>query len=629
MARQPTTLIQLRNLIRAGRASAADKMLRGINNGSASLDVEKALLSLLRFEEQGEVEAFLGGIDLKTLDSASRCRWCMGRGICANRLRDPVGALSWLNQGLALARNTSDPAGLGELILERARVHSWMGSFARAHEDLAEALLLSSDAPSLRLAVLLRYADMYAEAERWPQAERFIARGMPLAEKLSGSVQAWQLHDCAIRVGQAQERPAAKSIAALEKDVNLLPDYLRFRLAVAETRGALARRQADEAQGFLEKLRRQTADMASDSYERAVATGLEGEEALLRGDSAKALPLLAEAGGWFESRDLAVPRLKLALLEADALMALARPDDAARLLGRLRDYCGKRGLQLQREAIDLAQQRHGLPRMAEIEQGRVASANAWNAARAYVIQGQLGQGGQGTVFRAHDTARDRPVAFKKLALPPGGEAFRALQHEVAALCRAQVTGVARIIACGTAEDGMAYLVQELVAGQNLRIGLPPDTAVRVALLAKLAATLDALHAHDLAHGDIKPENVIVDVSGLPVLVDFSAARFAGLGNSQNAATRAYLPWGWRARFMSPLHRDQFAFGLMLLEALTDTGPHQRVEWQAGTDARPTLEWAARAARTHPKSLPLLRQLLQPAPFGKPKPLYAGMAKLMT
>ncbi len=618
MARQENPVSLLRHLIRAGRASAADKLLRGIKKPSSALAVEQALLCLLRFEEQSEVEAFLAAIDPKTLDAAACCRWLMGRGICANRLRDPVGALSWLNQGIDLARKSYDAAGLGEIILERARVHSWMGSFARAHEDLAEVLFLSSEAPALRLPVLLRYADMYAEAERWPQAERFIARALPLAAKIDGSIHVWQLHDCAIRVALDQNKTAAHSITALENDARQLPDYLAFRLAVSEARSALQRKNLKQAGVFVAAVLRKTKHAGEESYERAVATGLEGALALLGNDAGTALPMLNHAGQWFESRDLAVPRVKLALLEADALMQLSRPDDAARLLSRLRDYCSRRGLQLQREAIDLALQRHGLPRMAEVEQGRVAAANAWNAARAYVLQGQLGQGGQGTVFRAHDTARDRPVAFKTLALK-GDDAFRALQHEVAALCRAQVPGVASIIACGTADGGLAYVVQELVQGQSLRHALPSNISARLSLLSQLAATLDRLHDNDLTHGDIKPENVIVDSAGNPVLVDFSAARFAGLSDSQNAATRAYLPTGWRARLMSARHRDQYAFGLMLLEALTDTGPERRGE----------NPWEELVMRALPSAQPLLRQLLKPLPYGKVKTLRSRMERLLT
>jgi serine/threonine protein kinase len=220
------------------------------------------------------------------------------------------------------------------------------------------------------------------------------------------------------------------------------------------------------------------------------------------------------------------------------------------------------------------------------------------------------------VFRAHDTARDRAVAFKKLSLPPGPEAFQALQHEVAALCRAQVPGVARIIACGTAEDGIAYIVQELVSGKNLRNALPSDMTARLQLLTQLATTLDTLHGKDLVHGDIKPENVIVASDGKPVLVDFSAARFAGKQDSQNAATRAYLPNGWRAGFMSPMMRDQYAFGLMLLEALTDTGPLERGDL------------GALIKRTAPNSKSVLNALLQPWPFGKVTPLQARMEKLL-
>jgi predicted Ser/Thr protein kinase len=597
----------LRQLVRTGRAEAAAKHLAGINDRSLETAVEAELLALLQFENPSDSEAQLETIAHKDLAPDALARWFMARGICANRLRDPIAALAALQQGIEVARGQDDKAGLGEIILERARVHSWMGSFARAHEDLAEALLLSSDVPYLRLTVLLRYVDMYAEAERWPQAERFIARALQEVEKIDGSVHVWQLIDCAVRVEQAQKRPAEKYLSYLAEDEHRLPDYLKFRLAVAQMRESLRDGNLNVAKSNLDLVNQFAGRTYDDSYEKAVAMGLDGEMRLLAKEPDAALPLLIEAASWFEARDLAVPRIRFSMLQAEALMVVNKPEAAARLLSSLRDYCGRRGLQLQREAIDLAQQRYGLPRMAEVETDRAIKFNEWNNARAYVILGELGQGGQGTVFKAYDTARDRVVAFKKLAL--NADAFRLLQNEVESLCRAQMPGVARVIACGTAEDGIAYVTQEFVEGQNLRSAQKDRTTL--AQLVQLAAIIDKLHANGLCHGDIKPENVIITPEGNPVLVDFGAARYLPERQTQSAATRAYLPHGFGARLLSPVARDQFAFGLILLEILTGTDPSHRIDWQRGSKGKEAKTVAQMVAelRTTNKRHSVLHELL--------------------
>jgi serine/threonine-protein kinase len=107
---------------------------------------------------------------------------------------------------------------------------------------------------------------------------------------------------------------------------------------------------------------------------------------------------------------------------------------------------------------------------------------------------------------------------------------RGFEQEVAALQKVHHRNVVSIYAHGSAPSGAPYLVMEFVEGRNLREilesgALPPRRTAR--LLRQLAGALDAIHAVDIWHRDVKPENVIVSHEGSPeeaaVLIDFSIA----------------------------------------------------------------------------------------------------------
>ncbi|NLG47598.1 serine/threonine-protein kinase, partial [Gordonia sp. (in: high G+C Gram-positive bacteria)] len=136
--------------------------------------------------------------------------------------------------------------------------------------------------------------------------------------------------------------------------------------------------------------------------------------------------------------------------------------------------------------------------------------------------------GMGEVYRAHDTVRDREVALKLLHERFAGDAtyeerFRREAQTVAKLGEPHIIPIHDFGEI----DGVLYLDMRLVEGEDLRSRLrrtgPMPSADASALVNQVAEALDAAHAVDLVHRDVKPENILVTASDFAYLVDFGIA----------------------------------------------------------------------------------------------------------
>src|SRR5262249_3935005 len=133
------------------------------------------------------------------------------------------------------------------------------------------------------------------------------------------------------------------------------------------------------------------------------------------------------------------------------------------------------------------------------------------------IERELGRGGMGRVYLAHEVALDRPVALKVIREDLVDderfrERFRSESRTAASIEDPRVVTV-----FGTGEhDGLLYVSMRYVPGPDLqqliqREGpLDPERAAK--LIAQVGGGLDAVHAAGLVHRDVKPANVIVSES---------------------------------------------------------------------------------------------------------------------
>lgn len=151
----------------------------------------------------------------------------------------------------------------------------------------------------------------------------------------------------------------------------------------------------------------------------------------------------------------------------------------------------------------------------------LADGTMWGPLR---IEGLIGAGGYGEVYRAHDTRLGRDVALKLLRDTPGDAASTSIA-EARRLARVHHPHVVTIHGA-EAIDGRLGLWMELVPGETLaallaRRGPLPARDV-TAIGHALAQALQAVHGAGLVHGDVKAQNVMRTSTGRVVLMDFGA-----------------------------------------------------------------------------------------------------------
>ena len=149
---------------------------------------------------------------------------------------------------------------------------------------------------------------------------------------------------------------------------------------------------------------------------------------------------------------------------------------------------------------------------------------------AYALGSELERGGMGRLFRAVERRTGRPVAVKVLPRDGDAGAETRFRREVAVTGALRHPGLLSVVARGETA-ALLYYATPYVAGGSLRDRLarqgrlPVGDVVR--LLCQLADALAHAHACGVVHGDVKPENVLLDDDGRALLVDFGAVRLGG------------------------------------------------------------------------------------------------------
>ncbi|MCP4536197.1 MAG: protein kinase [Chloroflexi bacterium] len=148
----------------------------------------------------------------------------------------------------------------------------------------------------------------------------------------------------------------------------------------------------------------------------------------------------------------------------------------------------------------------------------------------YRIDAELGRGGIGVIYRAHDTLLDRDVAVKVLSdTTLSAESCTRLLREARAAAQLNHPNIVSVHDAGETEmlsdAGTApFIVMELVKGESLFEHNPQDIDEIVAIAHQICAALDYAHTHGIIHRDLKPENVLIATDGTAKLTDFGLAR---------------------------------------------------------------------------------------------------------
>ena len=199
----------------------------------------------------------------------------------------------------------------------------------------------------------------------------------------------------------------------------------------------------------------------------------------------------------------------------------------------------------------------------------------------YRLDQRIGSGGFGEVWRATDTLLNRPVAVKIMRSELLGQELARRRFEAEARHAGSLVhvAIAKIYDYDTAGPaGRPFLVMEYVPGHSLAEELatgPVGPARAMDLVAQIAAGLDAAHSAGLAHGDIKPHNVLLDFDGRVKLTDFgvplapdadAAAPGALLGTPEYQAPERMT--GGRGSAAS----DLYSLGILAFQCLTGRVP---------------------------------------------------------
>ncbi|MCH9683728.1 MAG: serine/threonine protein kinase, partial [Deltaproteobacteria bacterium] len=155
----------------------------------------------------------------------------------------------------------------------------------------------------------------------------------------------------------------------------------------------------------------------------------------------------------------------------------------------------------------------------------------------FILLGDLGHGGMGTVWRAYDEQLDRQVAIKLMRESLRAEHEARLLREAQALARLSHPNVVQVYEVGSVDDQL-FIAMELLAGDTLRDWQDrQDQPWRASLDAYVQAGrgLAAAHSADLIHRDFKPSNCMIDPDGRVRVLDFGLACGVDLDHELDAS----------------------------------------------------------------------------------------------
>jgi serine/threonine-protein kinase len=160
------------------------------------------------------------------------------------------------------------------------------------------------------------------------------------------------------------------------------------------------------------------------------------------------------------------------------------------------------------------------------EEPRVEDEFATALADRYDIAEEVGRGGMGVVYRAHDRRYDRAVALKVLRIAPGRRALMRFRREIAFAATLVHPNILPLLDSGE-DAGRLWYVMPFVEGETLGARLRREGQLELAevvrLLRQIAAGLEHAHACGVVHRDLKPDNVLLS-DGRAIVADFGIAK---------------------------------------------------------------------------------------------------------
>ncbi|MCA9707225.1 MAG: AAA family ATPase [Myxococcales bacterium] len=193
----------------------------------------------------------------------------------------------------------------------------------------------------------------------------------------------------------------------------------------------------------------------------------------------------------------------------------------------------------------------------------------------YHIEGRLGKGAMGEVWRAHDLGTDRPVALKRFALGPDKQDDRLrFRHEFHTLARLRHPRIVEVHDYGVDDRDRPFYTMELLDGRDFSELAPLPWPRACGLLRDVASALAFLHARQLLHRDVAPRNVRCTEDGRAKLLDFGMLSTMGVSHEVVGTLPSIAP---EMLLGLPMDGRADLFGLGALAFWLLTGRHpQRI-----------------------------------------------------
>ncbi|TCZ89042.1 bifunctional serine/threonine-protein kinase/formylglycine-generating enzyme family protein [Lysobacter sp. N42] len=200
----------------------------------------------------------------------------------------------------------------------------------------------------------------------------------------------------------------------------------------------------------------------------------------------------------------------------------------------------------------------------------------------YQLIREVGRGGMSTVYLARQLALGREVALKVMAPQVLGDEIsrRRFENEVRTIARLEHPHIVRIHELGRTRDGLPYYsMPHLARGHLGGRDFTNDEKGAVEMATALLSALEYAHSRGVVHRDVKPENVLFDDAGRPLLADFGIALRRGFGPRVTAAglavgSTAYMaPEQARGEEVDG-RADLYSLGVVLWEMLAGRLPYE-------------------------------------------------------
>ncbi len=204
---------------------------------------------------------------------------------------------------------------------------------------------------------------------------------------------------------------------------------------------------------------------------------------------------------------------------------------------------------------------------------------------SYEIQGELGRGGMGVVYKARDLLLHRTVAVKTFATVPRPESCARFAREAEAIARLDHPNIVPVYDVGewrAADDGpgVPYFVMKWYPGGSLDAapaGPGTDIGAQARTVETIARAVHHAHQRGILHRDLKPSNILLDDAGRPHVADFGLAGRvdpdAPTATAVVAGTPAYMaPEQARSPKTVSTAADVYGLGAILYHQLTGRAP---------------------------------------------------------